>query len=285
MGSNMQRQAVPLLTTEEALVCTGMELTVASNTNLVVRAEKPGKDTYVDSQLILVDDEQEYRLTKYRGLNERTCQTQKPVVVEGEQVVAGQLLADGAATKDGLAPTQMLATGADLAIGTRRPQAPYGSRDLPALPMWAYVRRDDPWRERSRVSVEELLGRTVVGVPTSFTAREALEAAVSTIGGSFTEFIEAANGTIAQALAAAGRGVAVVSDDPRYELVPIAIGLHDATLTIQLVAAWEIRKVSAPAMAALAGRLADWVAERAPRDDGEDDPGVTCTWKAPNTTE
>jgi DNA-binding transcriptional LysR family regulator len=186
---------------------------------------------------------------------------------------------------DGLAPTQMLANGADLAIGTRRPQAPYGSRDLPALPMWAYVRRDDPWRERSRVSVEELLGRTVVGVPTSFTAREALEAAVSTIGGSFTEFIEAANGTIAQALAAAGRGVAVVSDDPRYELVPIAIDLHDATLTIQLVAAWDIRKVSAPAMAALAGRLADWVAERAPRDDGEDDPGVTCTWKAPNTTE
>ncbi len=101
MGSNMQRQAVPLLTTEEALVGTGMELTVASNTNLVVRAEKPGKVTYVDSQLILVDDEQEYRLTKYRGLNERTCQTQKPVVVEGEQVVAGQLLADGAATKDG----------------------------------------------------------------------------------------------------------------------------------------------------------------------------------------
>ena len=127
--------------------------------------------------------------------------------------------------------------------------------------MWAYVRRDDPWRKRSRVSVEELLGRTVVGVPTSFTAREALEAAVSTIGGSFTEFIEAANGTIAQALAAAGRGVAVVSDDPRYDLVPIAIGLHDAALTIQLVAAWDTRKVSAPAMAALAGRLADWVAE------------------------
>ncbi len=98
---------------------------------------------------------------------------------------------------------------------------------------------------------------------------------MSTTGGSFTEFIEAANGTIAQALAAAGRGVAVVSDDPRYGLVPIAIDHHNATLTIQLVAAWDTRRVSAPAMTELAERLADWVAERAPRDDGEDDPGVT----------
>ena len=81
---------------------------------------------------------------------------------------------------DGLAPTEMLANGADLAIGTRRPQAPYASRDLAALPMWAYVRRDDPWSKRSHVGVAELLGRTVIGVPASFTAREALESAVST---------------------------------------------------------------------------------------------------------
>ncbi len=139
---------------------------------------------------------------------------------------------------------------------------PYAWRDLAALPMWAYIRRDDPWSQRSHVDVAELLGRTVIGVPTSFTAREALEAAVSTTGGSYAEFIEAANGTIAQALAAAGRGVAVVSDDPRYELVPIAINHGDTAIAIQLVAAWDTRRVSAPAMAALAGRLADWVAER-----------------------
>ncbi len=101
MGSNMQRQAVPLLTTEPVLVGTGMEEVVASNTDLVVRSRTAGKVTYVDSQLILIDDEEEYRLTKYRGLNERTCQTQKPVVVEGEQVEVGQLLADGAATQGG----------------------------------------------------------------------------------------------------------------------------------------------------------------------------------------
>jgi DNA-directed RNA polymerase subunit beta len=100
MGSNMQRQAVPLLITEPPLVGTGMERIVASNTNLVVRAEKPGTVTYADSQVIMVDDE-EYRLTKYRGLNERTSQTHKPRVKEGDKVTAGTLLADGAATNSG----------------------------------------------------------------------------------------------------------------------------------------------------------------------------------------
>src|SRR5688572_24574618 len=100
MGSNMQRQAVPLLVSEPALVGTGMEEVVASNTNLVLRADKAGTVTYADSQVVMVDDE-EYRLSKYRGLNERTCQTHKPVVREGDQVKKGDLLADGAATKLG----------------------------------------------------------------------------------------------------------------------------------------------------------------------------------------
>ena len=101
MGSNMQRQAVPLLVSDPPIVGTGMEEIVAANSNLVLRAEKAGEVTYVDSQVIIVEDD-EYHLTKYRGLNERTCQTHKPVVVEGQQVEAGQLLADGASTKDGV---------------------------------------------------------------------------------------------------------------------------------------------------------------------------------------
>ena len=100
MGSNMQRQAVPLIVSEPPLVGTGMEKVVADNTNMVMRAEKSGTVTYADSQVILVDDE-EYRLSKYRGLNERTCQNHRPVVSEGDEVEAGQLLADGAATHGG----------------------------------------------------------------------------------------------------------------------------------------------------------------------------------------
>ncbi|HED66602.1 MAG TPA: DNA-directed RNA polymerase subunit beta, partial [Planctomycetes bacterium] len=110
MGSNMQRQAVPLLISEPPVVGTGMEEIVAENTNMALRAEEAGTVTYADNQIILVDD-REYRLTKYRGLNERTCQTQKPVVREGDVVEKGQLLADGAATKDGV-----LALGRNLLV-------------------------------------------------------------------------------------------------------------------------------------------------------------------------
>ena len=100
MGSNMQRQAVPLLIAEPPVVGTGMERLVAENSNMPMRAEKAGTVKYVDSKRIQIDEEN-YKLTKFRGLNERTCQTHKPVVVEGQHVEAGELLADGAATSLG----------------------------------------------------------------------------------------------------------------------------------------------------------------------------------------
>ncbi len=97
MGSNMQRQAVPLLVTEPPVVGTGLETVVARNSNMPLYAEKAGTVKYVDGMRILVDEE-EYKLTKFRGLNERTCQTHKPRVLEGEKVQKGDLLADGAST-------------------------------------------------------------------------------------------------------------------------------------------------------------------------------------------
>jgi DNA-directed RNA polymerase subunit beta len=100
MGSNMQRQAVPLLISEPPLVGTGMEVTVARNSSLPMFAEKAGSVRYVDSQRIVVDEE-EYRLTKFRGLNERTAQNHRPRVTEGQRVEKGQLLADGASTTEG----------------------------------------------------------------------------------------------------------------------------------------------------------------------------------------
>jgi DNA-directed RNA polymerase subunit beta len=100
MGSNMQRQAVPLLLTEPPLVSTGMELAVAANSGMVVRAERSGTVTYVDSLRIRVD-EREYPLRKFTGLNEHTCLNQKPIVRMGQKVKKGQILADGAATSNG----------------------------------------------------------------------------------------------------------------------------------------------------------------------------------------
>jgi DNA-directed RNA polymerase subunit beta len=100
MGSNMQRQAVPLIRTEPAYVATGMEGIVAENSGMVVRAEKDGVVKHVDATRILVNED-EYRLVKFRGLNERTCLNQRPVVNVGTPVKKGQVIADGAATKNG----------------------------------------------------------------------------------------------------------------------------------------------------------------------------------------
>jgi DNA-directed RNA polymerase subunit beta len=101
MGSNMQRQAVPLLRTDPPVISTGMERPVAQNSGMVVRAERGGVITYVDSSRILVDNADEYVLRKFVGLNERTCLNQKPIVRKGARVKKGQIIADGAATHQG----------------------------------------------------------------------------------------------------------------------------------------------------------------------------------------
>ena len=104
--------------------------------------------------------------------------------------------------------------------------------------------------------------RPVIGLPHTFTAREALDSAVSAAGGSFTHFLEAGNGTIAQALAAAGRGVAVVSDDARFGLVPVAIQASDRVLAVHLVAACDARGITVGYLVKLADRLNTWTAEQ-----------------------
>lgn len=100
MGSNMQRQAVPLLVTEPPIVATGLEREVAKHSGMTVRAERDGVVTYVDATMIRID-EREYHLRKFVGLNERTCLNQKPIVRIGDRVKKGQIIADGAATYQG----------------------------------------------------------------------------------------------------------------------------------------------------------------------------------------
>ena len=100
MGSNMQRQAVPLLVTEAPLVATGMEPEVARNSSMVVRARRKGIVTYVDANRIEIGSDV-YELKKFAGLNERTCLNQKPIVRVGDKVEKGQVIADGAATYQG----------------------------------------------------------------------------------------------------------------------------------------------------------------------------------------
>ena len=101
MGSNMQRQAVPLLRTEPPLIATGMEKIVAQNSSMVVRAENAGVVTNVEGDRIVINDSDTYNLRKYVGLNEGTCLNQKPIVAEGQKVKKNEIIADGAATCNG----------------------------------------------------------------------------------------------------------------------------------------------------------------------------------------
>jgi DNA-directed RNA polymerase subunit beta len=127
MGSNMQRQAVPLLITEPALVSTGLEKEVAKHSGMVVKAQHEGYVTFVDAERIIIGPEKvpeapagendegksilelaraqlgcrEYRLRKFVGLNERTCLNQRPVIKMGQRVKRGQIITDSAATHHG----------------------------------------------------------------------------------------------------------------------------------------------------------------------------------------
>ena len=118
MGSNMQRQAVPLLNPEAPIVGTGLEAKIAADSRAINVAEDDGLVEYVDADQIVVkydinpnspealtsfDDTRKvtYRLTKFNGTNQETCVNQRPVVKNGQKVKKGDVLSDGAATQGG----------------------------------------------------------------------------------------------------------------------------------------------------------------------------------------
>ncbi|MSR31232.1 MAG: DNA-directed RNA polymerase subunit beta [Gemmataceae bacterium] len=121
MGSNMQRQAVPLLISEPPLVATGLEKDVAYNSGMILKAPMDGYITFVDSERIIIgphklpdgvpgsqmeraraqSGHREFHLRKFVGLNEHTCQNHRPIIKVGEKVKKGKILADGAATVQG----------------------------------------------------------------------------------------------------------------------------------------------------------------------------------------
>ncbi|MBE6779825.1 MAG: DNA-directed RNA polymerase subunit beta [Ruminococcaceae bacterium] len=105
MGSNMQKQAVPLLKPENPFVATGMEYKAAVDSGVVVLAKRAGVVTYVDANIIKIraknGEIDEYELIKFLRSNHGTCINQKPVVAVGEEIVEKQVIADGPATSNG----------------------------------------------------------------------------------------------------------------------------------------------------------------------------------------
>ena len=115
MGSNMMRQAVPLLRPEAPIVGTGLERQVASDSRVLINAEGPGVVEYVDANIITIkydrseeermvsfeEDEKTYNLIKFRKTNQSTSINLKPIVRKGDRVVLGQVLSEGYATQNG----------------------------------------------------------------------------------------------------------------------------------------------------------------------------------------
>ena len=115
MGSNMMRQAVPLLNCEAPIVGTGIEADVARDSRVLINAEGDGVIEYVDADEIVIrysrhekeklvsfeDDVKKYKLTKFQRTNQNTCVNLRPVVKKGEKVVKGQVLCEGYATENG----------------------------------------------------------------------------------------------------------------------------------------------------------------------------------------
>ena len=120
MGSNMQRQAVPLVFPEPPRVGTGMESKTAYDSGVLVKARRSGTVVYVSSTRVVVDpdtksdaqDQDLYQLIKYQKTNQDTCYLQKPIVTVGQKVELGQAIADGPATFNG-----ELALGRNVLVG------------------------------------------------------------------------------------------------------------------------------------------------------------------------
>ena len=116
MGSNMQRQAVPLLKTESSIVATGIEAAIAKDSGVMVMAKEAGTVLSVASNLIKVQEEdgnvREYPLKKFERSNQGTCLNQRPIVSTGDHVEKGEIIAVGPTTKNG-----ELALGKNILIG------------------------------------------------------------------------------------------------------------------------------------------------------------------------
>ena len=105
MGSNMQRQAVPLMITQQPIVATGMEYKAACDSGVCILAKNDGVVEHVDADKIVIRTSKtttdEYELIKFMRSNQGTCINQRPIVSKGEEVKAGQVIADGPSTKNG----------------------------------------------------------------------------------------------------------------------------------------------------------------------------------------
>ncbi len=155
-----------------------------------------------------------------------------------------------------------LRRGADLVISTDQPPRRYTGKLLAVLPVWLYVPASHAWASRGRVELAELSDQPLLVLPGTFKPRQALDAVAAADGVELEHLIETGSAEVAQALTAAGRGLAVVSDDPRFGLVGLRVGTGAGDLRLSLHAGWDADHHAAAAIAALATRVSEFCVRR-----------------------
>lgn len=151
-----------------------------------------------------------------------------------------------------------LQTGADLAISSFPAPKGLASRPLARLPIWAYVPASHPWAALSAIPMTGLVGEPLLLLSREHGTRRLFDQAAMEENARYEAAFETSVPQIAQALAAAGHGVAVVSDDPRYDLHPLAIEGARGALSIQLYAAWDPAHYAVRSLADLAADLSGY---------------------------
>jgi DNA-binding transcriptional LysR family regulator len=159
---------------------------------------------------------------------------------------------------------EVIAGSADIGISSVPPPRGLTNRLIVHFPIWAYVPPGHRWVDRHAIDVAELASERVLVPGRDYGTRRQLDAAMSDAGISYDVAAETNVPQVAQALAAAGRGVAVVSDDPRYGLHGMRIrpAAGSPELVVPLYGAWDGSHYAAGSIARLVEGFADWVTER-----------------------
>jgi len=159
-----------------------------------------------------------------------------------------------------------LPQSADLAVVTEAPKQPLKSLALAVLPIWACVPADHRWASKDQIPLESLVEETLIVMAPQFKPRAILSSALDDSKLSPENILECSNAQVAQALAAAGRGIAVVSDDPRFGLHPVRIMTNRGQLSIRLYAAWDSTHHAVDTLEDLSHRLRAFCGDRYGKD-------------------
>jgi len=154
---------------------------------------------------------------------------------------------------------------ADFAVGTRIPPAELRSMVLGHAYLWAQMPASHPFATRASVPIDELLREPLIAMSPAHGVRQMLDSAAARAGLSFTPSVETTSPVLAQALAAAGRGVCVLSDDPHYDLVAVPISVPGGEVIITLFGVWDELHYASAHIAACLEELSVFNAELYPQ--------------------